>query len=107
MNRFTFHGVDHERDLFYTYTRDRDKALSALGHRIYDSIVPGISSKIPATGLEQDSLFYDHLLTNDGKAIAASLDSSMTREERIKYALDIASASQFVEKSKFSLFNFL
>ena len=102
-----FHGVDLERDHFYTYARDRDKALSALGHRIYDSIVPGLSSKIPATGLEKDSLFYDHLLTNDGKAIAGSLDSFMTREEGIKYALDVASASKVVELSKSSPYSFL
>ena len=102
MNRYTFHGVDLERDHFYTYARDRDKALSALGHQIYDSIVPGLSSKIPATGLEKDSLFYDHLLTNDGKAITGSLDSFMTREEGIKYALDVASASKVVELSKSS-----
>ena len=107
MQRYTFHGVDLERDHFYTYARDRDKALSALGHRIYDSIVPGLSSKIPATGLEKDSLFYDHLLTNDGKAIAGSLDSFMTREEGIKYALDVASASKAVELSKSSPYSFL
>ena len=107
MNRYTFHGVDLERDHFYTYARDRDKALSALGHRIYDSIVPGLSSKIPATGLEKDSLFYDHLLTNDGKAITGSLDSFMTREEGIKYALDIASASKAVELYKSSPYSFL
>ena len=107
MNHFTFHGVDHKRDLFYTYARDRDKALSALDHRIYNSMVPSLSSKIPATGLEKDSLFYDHLLTNDGKAIAGSLDSFMTREEGIKYALDVASASKAVELSKSSPYSFL
>ena len=99
MNRYTFHGVDQERDHFYTYARDRDKALSALGHRIFDSIVPGLSSKVPATGLEQDSLFFDNLLTKDGKAITGSPDSFMTREEGIKYAMDIASASKAVELS--------
>ena len=107
MNCFTFHGVDQERDHLYIYARDRDKALSALGHRILDSIVPGLSRKIPATGLDQDSLFYNHLLMNDGKAIAGSLDSSMDREERIKYALDVASASKFVELSKSSPYSFL
>ena len=52
-------------------------------------------------------MFYDHLLTNDGKAITGSLDSSMDREERIKYALDVASASKFVELSKSSPYSFL
>ena len=102
-----FHRVDQERDHLYNYARDRDKALSALGHRIFDSIVPGLSHKIRATGLDQDSLFYDHLLMNDGKAIAGSLDSSMDREERIKYALDVASASKVVELSKSSPYSFL
>ena len=54
-----------------------------------------------------NSLFYDHLLMNDGKDIAGSLDSSMDREERIKYALDVASASKFVELSKSSPYSFL
>ena len=99
--------MDQERDHLYTYARGRDRALSALGHRIFDSIVPGLSHKILATGLDQDSLFYDHLLMNNGKEIASSLDSSMDREERIKYALDVASASKFVELSKSSPYSFL
>ena len=107
MNRFTFHGVDQDKDQLYTYARDRDKALSALGHRIYNSIFPGLSRKGLATGLDQDSLFYDHLLTNDGKEIAGSLDSSTDREDRIKYALDVATASKFVELSKSSPYSFM
>ena len=93
MQRYTFHGVDLERDHFYTYARDRDKALSALGHRIYDSVIPRLSSKIQATSSEKDALFFDNLLTNDGKALSSSLDTFMTKEEGIKYALDVASAS--------------
>ena len=37
MNRFTFHGVNHERDLLYNYARIRDKALTALGPSIFDN----------------------------------------------------------------------
>ena len=49
----------------------------------------------------------DHLLKQGNKDTNCSIDSSMSREERIKYALDMASASQLVEKSKLSLFSFL
>ena len=81
--------------------------MSALGHRIYDSVVPGLSSKIPATSLEKDALFFDNILTNDGKALSSSLDTFMTKEEGIKYALDVASASKAVELSKSSPYSFL
>ena len=96
MNRFTFHGVDKEKDQLYNFARDRDKAMAALGPRVLDSVVPGLSRQVPATGLNQGFLFYDHLLTNDGKETAGSHDSAMDREERINYALEVASASKFV-----------
>ena len=35
------------------------------------------------------------------------MDSSMKREERIKYALDVASTSQIVEQSKLSRYSYL
>ena len=81
--------------------------MSALGTRIYDSIVPGLSSKVQATSAEKDALFFDNLLTNDGKALSSSLDTFMTKEEGIKYALDVASASKAVELSKSSPYSFL
>ena len=56
---------------------------------------------------DKDPLSFDHLLTQGNKDIDCSIDSSMTREERIKYALDMASASQLVEKSKLSPFSFI
>ena len=62
MNRFTFHGVDQDRDILYTYAKDRDKALSALGPRIMDAVVLGLSCSIPTTGSDTGSLAYQHLL---------------------------------------------
>ena len=99
MQRQSFHGVDLEKDHFYTYARDRDRALSALGNRIYDSVVPGLSSKVQATSAEKDALFFDNLLTNDGKALASSHDTFMSKEVGIKYALDVASTSKVLELS--------
>ena len=72
-----------------------------------DSVVPSLSCQVPATGLNQGSLFYDHLLTNDDKETTGSLDSAMGREERIKYALEVASASKLVEMSKSSPYSFI
>ena len=43
LNHFTFHGVDHDRDLLYNYARDRDKVLTVLGPRIFDAVVLGLS----------------------------------------------------------------
>ena len=97
MNRFTFHGVDKEKDQLYNYARDRDKAIAALGSCVLDSVVPSLCRQVPATGSIQGSLFYDHLLTKGDKETTCSLDSAMGREERIKYALEVASASQLVE----------
>ena len=63
MNRYTFHRVDRDRDQLYNFARDRDKALTALGPRIFDSVVPGLSRKVPTTGPDAGSLSYQHLLT--------------------------------------------
>ena len=105
MFQFTFHGVDRDRDQLYYYARARDQALKTLGPRVLDSIVPGLSCQNPAA--DALALSFDHLLTQGNKKSDCSIDSSMNREERIKYALDTASASQLVEKSKLSPFSFL
>ena len=97
MYQFTFHGVDSDRDLLYHYARARDQALKMLGPRVLDSIVPGLSRQNPAA--DKGPLSFNHLLTQGNKDTDCSIDSSMSREERIKYALDMASASQLVEKS--------
>ena len=107
MNQFTFHGVDKEKDQLYNFARDWDKAMTALGPHVLDSVVPGLCHQVLATGLNQGSLFYDHLLTNDDKETTGSLDSAMGREERINYALEVASASKFVELSKSSPYSFM
>ena len=99
MQRQSFHGVDLDKDHYYTYARDRDRALSELGPHIYDSIVPGLSSKVKATTVKRDALFFDKLLTSDGKALASSQDTFMSKEVGIKYALDVAAASKVVELS--------
>ena len=52
-------------------------------------------------------MFYNYLFTNDNKETAGSLDSAMGREERINYALEVTSASKFVELSKSSPFSFM
>ena len=103
MQRQSFRGVDLDNDHYYTYARDRDRALSHLGPRIYDSVVPGLSSKVQATSVEKDALFFHNLLTNDG----SSQDTFMSKEVGIKYALDIASASKVVELSASSPYSFL
>ena len=100
-----FHGVDSDRDQLYSYARARDQALKTLGPRFLDSNVPGLSRQNPAT--DAIALSFDHLLTQGNKKSDCSIDSSMNREERIKYALDTASASQLVEQSKLSPFSFL
>ena len=102
MYQFTLHGVDIDRDLLYHYARARDQALKTLGPRVLDSIVPGLSRQNPAA--DKGPLSFDHLLTQGNKDIDCSIDS---REERIKYALDMASTSQLVEKSKLSPFSFI
>ena len=107
MNRFTFHGVDCNGDQLYNFARDRDKALTALGPRIFDSVVPGLSRKVPTTGPDAGSLSYQHLLTQGNKETACSFDSFMSWEERLKYASDIAAPSWLVEMSKLSPFSFL
>ena len=104
---FTFHGINGDRDQLYHYARDQDKAIKALGPRILDSVIPGLSCQIPAADSNKGSLFYNHLLTQGNKDTDCSIDSSMSREERIKYALEIASASPLVERSKLSPFSFV
>ena len=83
MNRFTFHSVDQDGDQLYSYARDRDKALTALGPRIFDSVAPGLNRQVPTTGPDAGSLSYNHLLTEGNKDTSCSIDSSMSREERI------------------------
>ena len=104
---FTFQGIDGDRDQLYNYTRDRDKAIKALGPRVLDSIVPGLSCQIPPADPNKGSLFYNPLLTQGNKDTDCSIDSSMSREERIKYALEIASASRLVEQLKLSPYSFI
>ena len=107
MYQFTFHGIDGDRDQLYNYTRDRDKAIKALGPRVLDSVIPGLSQQIPTADLNTGPLSFDHLLTQGNEDTNCSIDPSMSREERIKYALDIASTSQLVERSKLGPFSFL
>ena len=97
--------MDSKSNQLYYYARARDQALKTLGLRVLDSVIPGLSLQNPTA--DDVSLSFDHLLTQGNKDSNCSIDSSMTREERIKYALDMASASQLVEKSKLSLFSFL
>ena len=52
-------------------------------------------------------MFFYHLLTSDGNALSSSLDTFMTKEEGIKFALDLASTSKAVELSKSSPYSFL
>ena len=105
MYQFTFHGVDRDRNQLYYYARARDQALKILGPCVLDSIIPGLSRQnLTADAL---ALSFDHLLTQGNKKSDCSIDSSMNREERIKYALDTAFSSQLVEKSKLSPFSFL
>ena len=63
MYGFNFHGIDSEADQHYRYARDRDKAIKALGPRVLDSVVPGLSQQIPTTDLCTDPSSDDHLLT--------------------------------------------
>ena len=105
MYQLTFHGVDRDRDQLYYYARARDQALKTLGPRVLDSIVPGLSRQNPAA--DALALSFDHLLTQGNKKSDCGIDSSMKREERIQYALDVASASQIVEQSKLSPYSFL
>ena len=96
MYRFTFHGIDGDRDQLYHYARVHDQAIKRLGPRVLVSIVPGLSRQNPAADTNKGSLSYNHLLTQGNKDTDCSIDSSMSREERIKYALYMASASQLV-----------
>ena len=105
MYQFTLHGIDSDRDLLYHYARAKDQALKALGPPVLDSIVPGLSCQNPAA--DKGPLSFDHLLTQGNKDTYCSIDSSLSREERIKYALEIASASQLVERYKLSPFSFV
>ena len=107
MQRYSFRGVDRNNNHSCAYAKDRDRALAHLGPRICDSVIPGLSSKVQATSVEKDALFFDNLLTNDGKALASSHDTFMSKEVGIKYALDVASASKVVELSMSSPYSFL
>ena len=107
MRHFTFHGVDNDKNVVYDYARDRDKALSALGPRILDAIVLGLTLSTTTTGLELGSLDYQHLLASGNQATAYSFDSSLSNKGRLQYAHDIAAASKMVEMLKLSPFSFL
>ena len=107
MKRFTFHGVDQDRDEIYTFTKDRDKALSALGPRVLDAIVPGLKRSTPTTGPDSGSLDYQHLLASGNQVTTCGFGSSLSNEGRLQYAHDIAATSKMVEMSKLSPFSFL
>ena len=64
MDRFNFHGVNKEQDDLYTYAKDRDKALSSLGPRLVDAVLPGLSNSVPTTGsdMSKGSFAYQQLL---------------------------------------------
>ena len=93
MYQFTFHGIDGDRDQLYHYARVWDQATKKLGPHVLDSVVPGLSRQNPAADTNKGSLSYNHLLTQGNKDTNCSIDSSMSRKERIKYALEIASTS--------------
>ena len=97
--------MDRDRDQLYYYARARDQALKTLGPRVLNTIVLGLSRQNPAA--DALTLSFDHLLTQGNNKPDCGIDSSMNREERIKYALDVAAASQTVEQSKLSPFSFL
>ena len=59
--------MDLKRDQLYNFARDRDKALTALGPRIFDTVVPGLSRSVPTTGTDAGSLSYQHLLASGNK----------------------------------------
>ena len=84
--------MDSDSDQLYYYARARDQALKTLGPHVLKSIVPGLSHQNPAA--DKGPLSFDHLLTQGNKDTDCSIDSSMSREERIKYALDTAFTSQ-------------
>ena len=52
MDRFIFHGVDHDHNNISTYTKDRKKALKPLGPQILEATLPSLSSNTPSTGSE-------------------------------------------------------
>ena len=91
MYQFTFHGVDREKDQLYYFARARDQALKTLGPRVLDAVVPGLSHQNPAA--DALTLSFDHLLTQGNNKPDCGIDSSMNREERIKYSLDVAATS--------------
>ena len=109
MDCFNFHGVDTDHNNLYTFTKDRDKALSSLGPRIADAVLPGLSNSVPTTGsdLSKSAFSYQYLLASGNKVTASSFDSFMSTEERLKYANNIAVPSRIVEQSKLSPFSFL
>ena len=107
MKCFTFHGVDNDRDEVYNFAKDRDKALSALGPRILDAIVPGLKRSTTTTGPDSGSLDYQHLLASGNQVTTCSFDSPLSNEGRLQYAHDIAVTSKMVEQSKLSPFSFL
>ena len=107
MKCFTFHRVDQDRDEVYTFTKDWNKALSALGPQVLDAIVPGLKRSTTTTGPDSGSLDYQHLLASGNQVNACSFDSPLSNEGRLQYAHDIAAASKMVEMSKLSPFSFL
>ena len=85
MKHFTFHGVDNDRDEVYNFAKDRDKALSALGPRILDAIVPGLKCNSTTTGPDLGSLDYQHLLTSGNQVTACSFGTPLLDEDRLQY----------------------
>ena len=107
MQRYSFRGVDRDLDHSLNYAKDRDRALAQLGPRACDSVIPGLSSNVQATAMQNDISFFDKLLTSDGKALASSQGIFMTKEVGLKYALDVAAASKAVELSSSNPYSFL
>ena len=50
MDCFIFHGVDHEHEDIYTFTKAKDQALKSGGPRILEATLPGLNSTTPSTG---------------------------------------------------------
>ena len=95
-----FHGIDKEHNWFYTFAKERDKALSKAGPKLLQAFLPGLSSHVRTTGsdLSGGSLSYQHLLVSGNKATPCSVGSFNTREERLQYVYDLAVAHKVLEQ---------
>ena len=45
-----FHRVDKKHNRFYTFAKERDKALSKAGPKLLQAFLPGLSSHVCTTG---------------------------------------------------------